>query len=56
VAYELKVPVSTVSVKPTNTTINANNFTTGGSITTEACAAVSIVIDYSIGVCHYIAR
>ena len=40
VAYELGIPVDFVAVKSTNSTMNANNFTTGGSVTSEECCKV----------------
>ena len=42
-AYELDIPVTMVAVKTTNTDIEVNNMTTGGSITSEVCCQVSVV-------------
>ncbi|XP_052766428.1 xanthine dehydrogenase-like [Mya arenaria] len=42
VAYELGVPVDMVSVKPTDSTVAANNATTGGSTTSEGCCRAAI--------------
>ncbi|CAG5117383.1 unnamed protein product [Candidula unifasciata] len=36
-AYELGIPMSKIRVKKSSSTINANSYTTGGSITTELC-------------------
>ncbi|WAR19141.1 XDH-like protein, partial [Mya arenaria] len=42
VAYELGISVDMVSVKSTVSTIAANNFTTGGSVTSEGCCRAAI--------------
>lgn len=40
-AYELGVPLDLIKVKANNTLSNANDVTTGGSITSELCCMVS---------------
>lgn len=41
-AYELGVPLDLIKVKANNTLSNANDVTTGGSITSELCCKVII--------------
>ena len=40
-AYELGVPLDLIKIKANNTLSNANDVTTGGSITSELCCMVS---------------
>ena len=47
VARELNVPVSSVSVKPTDTFLNANGSVTGGSMTSELnCFVMPLLLLY----------
>jgi hypothetical protein len=42
VAHTLNIPLELVSVKPSNNLTAPNGMVTGGSITSEVCAYVSI--------------
>ena len=44
VAYTLGIPLEYVSVKPSNTLTAPNGMVSGGSITSEVCSYVSLVI------------
>ena len=39
-AFELGVPMDIITVKANDTTANANDFVTGGSISSELCCLV----------------
>ena len=41
-AYELDIPVTMVTVKGSNSVVEANNTPTGGSVSSEACCQVII--------------
>ena len=41
-AKTLGIPIELIRIKPTNTLISPNDFTTGGSTTSELCCKVGL--------------
>ena len=42
-AYELGIPIKMITVRGTNSAMEANNTPSGGSVTSEACCKVNIM-------------